>query len=472
MKRSHLLWVLLLSLAVRIPLLVTQHDAYLTGGITTSLGLVARNLLEGRGLVETTGPQEILQLDAMQHQEGRLRDIREFPDPPDQPTKPLIQRMPGYPILLALTWKLTGSYTYLPIQILQVLLSALMPLLFYDMARRLFGRSAGLAAGILGALNVPEARLAVTPLYDWWIILLVVLIAWLLIRGAERGYPARQFLMMGLAVAAGVYFRPTVLVLPLFVLAGLLPTLHRRKLLLRGALALGIPILALIPWAVRNNRIFHRPILTTTFLWPTVWEGFGEVPNSFGAYLDDRITYMQAVAGQKLIVYGTPEYDDHFRPKVIRVVASHPGFVASLWVRRLIRGLLFPENPWGIPWAENPEASFSEFQRLQGGGMGAYLMARPGTALVKLAQRLWEPFLFLLALLALVVDRSRWKEFLPLVALPVCMLAVTISLHLEGRYLLPGTQIWILFASAPLSAWLLPDKDGASSGTALPEVRA
>jgi len=468
MKRSHLLWVLLLSLSVRVPLLVTQHDAYLTGGIATSLGLVARNLLEGRGLAETTGPREILQLDELQVLEGRLRDIREFPDPPDQPTKPLIQRMPGYPVLLAVIWKLTGSYTYLPVQILQVLLSALLPLLLYDAARRLFGRSAGLAAGVLGALNVPEARLAVVPLYDWWIVLLVAFIAWLLVRAAERGYPVRDFLVMGFAVAAGVYFKATVLVLPLFVLAALLPRLRGRQVLLRGALALGIPILALVPWAVRNNQVFHRPILTGTFLWPTIWEGFGEMPNDFGARLDDRTTYLQAVADQKLLVYGTPEYDDHFRPKVIRVVASHPGFVATLWVRRLVRGLLFPGNPWGIPRVEDPEASFTRFRTTRGEGMAAYLMARPGTALVKVIQRVWEPFLLCMALLTLVVDRSRWKEFLPLVALPVFLLAVYVPLHIEGRYLLPGSQIWILFAAAPLAAWLLPDRDFSPSGTGLP----
>jgi len=471
MKRSHLLWVLLLSLSVRVPLLITQHDAYLTGGIVTSMGLVARNLLEGRGLAETTGPPEIFQLDDLQFREGRLRDIREFPNPPDQTTKPLIQRMPGYPALLALIWKVTGSYTYLPVQILQVLLSALLPLLLYDAARRLFGRSAGLASGVLGALNVPEARLSVVPLYDWWLIPLVAFIAWLLVRTATRGYPVRDFIVMGLAVAAGVYFKPTVLVLPLFVLAALLPRLPWRPVLLRGALAFGIPILALVPWAVRNDRIFHRPILTGTFLWPTIWEGFGEVPNDFGAYLDDRATYIQAVAGRKLLVYGTPEYDDHFRPKVIRVFASRPGFVASLWIRRLVRGLLFPGNPWGIPWVEDPEASFTRFQATRGGGMAAYLMARPGTALVKVAQRVWEPFLLCMAFLALVVDRSRWKEFLPLVALPVFLLAVYVPLHIEGRYLLPGTQIWILFAAAPLSAWLLPDRDLSPTGTGLPGAR-
>src|SRR2546422_3653038 len=155
-----LLLLFLLALAVRLPILVTQHDAYLSGGITTALGLVARNLLEGRGLVETTGPYELRQLYDLQRDRGRLMDIRDFPDPPDQSTKPLIQRMPGYPALLAITWKLTGDRTYLPIQVVQVLISALLPLMLYSAGRRLFGEAAGLTAGVLAALNLAVARLA------------------------------------------------------------------------------------------------------------------------------------------------------------------------------------------------------------------------------------------------------------------------------------------------------------------------
>src|SRR5262249_22145904 len=94
-----------LALSIRAPMLVYQRDAYLTGGITTSLGLVARNLLQGKGLVETTGPETILQLYDLQLSEQKLRDIEQFPDPPDSTTSPLIQRMPGYPMLLAVVWR-------------------------------------------------------------------------------------------------------------------------------------------------------------------------------------------------------------------------------------------------------------------------------------------------------------------------------------------------------------------------------
>ena len=108
MSRRAPVLLFLLALAVRLPMLFTQHDDYASGGITTAMGLVARNVLAGRGLVETTGPEEILGLYDRQQAEQRLIDIAEFPDPPDPPTKPLIQRMPGYPLFLAAVWRITG----------------------------------------------------------------------------------------------------------------------------------------------------------------------------------------------------------------------------------------------------------------------------------------------------------------------------------------------------------------------------
>src|SRR4029450_5396900 len=116
-------------------------------------------------------------------------DIEEFPDPPDQPTAPLIQRMPGYPALLALSWLVVGKYRYLPGQIPQGLLSSLLPLLLYGAGRRLFGEAPGRIAGILACLNFAEARLAVVPLYDWWILFLTGVALWLLARSMQVGFP-------------------------------------------------------------------------------------------------------------------------------------------------------------------------------------------------------------------------------------------------------------------------------------------
>ena len=56
MTRRAPILLFLLALAVRLPMLLTQHDDYASGGITTAMGLVARNLLAGRGLAEATGP--------------------------------------------------------------------------------------------------------------------------------------------------------------------------------------------------------------------------------------------------------------------------------------------------------------------------------------------------------------------------------------------------------------------------------
>ncbi len=455
MTRSRFLLLLaLLSLAVRLPMLHFLRTEYLSGGITTSLGLVARNLLEGRGLSETTGPDEILLLYDLQLDQGRLRDIAEFPDPPDQPTRPLIQRMPGYPFLLAMSFKLTGSYRYLPIQLVQILGSSLLPLLLYGAARRTFGERQGRVAGILAALNFAEIRLALVPLYDWWIIFLVGLLLWLLARSRERDYPWRSFVLMGAVLAAGTLLKSTVVVVPLFLAAAVFVMLRPWRAAPRAAALVALPLLVLFPWAARNQRVFHRFIPTNTFLWPSVWEGFGEVANPFGAVLDDRRTYLTALQENHRLVYGSPEYDDYFAEKVNSVFGSRPGFVVTLWGKRLVGGLLFPANPWGLAGIDRPEASFSTFRARTGGSPVAYLLAHPLTASLKLLQHLWDPALFFMGLLALWEMRHRWRELLPLLAFPAAFLAVTVPIHLEGRYLLPGSLVFLMLASVPLAGWL------------------
>ena len=440
--------LVLLALAVRVPLLITQHDDYASGGITTTLGLVARNLLEGRGLVETTGPDEILRLYDQQQSEARLIDIRDFPDPASQPTKPLIQRMPGYPVFLALVWRVAGDHRYLPAQAAQVLLGALLPLLLYSAGALLLGERAGFFAGAFTALAPPFAWLSVVPLYDGFVLLLAGTFVWILARSAVRGHPPGDWAWLGLIAAAGVYFKSTFLIVPLFTAAALVPGAGLKRAASRGALALGVPILALLPWVARNERTFHRPILTNTFFWATVWEGFGEVENDLGAVLDDRVTYAAVLAEHPGIPYASPEYDDLLRERVLAAVRSHPLFLGRLALRRLIRALLLPNDRWGLPAAEDPGRSYAAFRARAGGGPAAYVAAEPLAAIIKVVQWLWNPVLLCLAALGLWTRRDRWRDLLPFVGVATAFLAPAVLLHLEGRYLLPASLVWALLAAA------------------------
>lgn len=452
MTRRAPLLLFLLALAVRVPMLLTQHDDYASGGITTAMGLVARNILAGRGLVETTGPDEILRLYDRQQTEGRLIDIVEFPDPVDPPTRPLIQRMPGYPLFLASVWRVTGRQAYLPAQWLQVVLGSLLPLLLYGAARRLFGETAGIVAGTITAINPPMAWLSVVPLYDGFVLLLAGLVIWLLARAEGRGQPLADWALLGLAAAVGVYFKSTFLIVPPLVVAAAAPRLGLRRAALRGALAVGIPLLALLPWVVRNERLYDRAILTNTFFWATVWEGFGEIGNDFGAVLDDRATYAMVTAGQPEIVYASPEYDDLIRPRVLEVLKTRPGFLVRLAAHRVLRGLLLPDDRWGIPPAEGPGHSLAEFRARTGGGPLAYAAAEPLAAAVKGAQRLWSPLLLGVACLGLWMEQRRWRDLLPFLAVAAAFLLPAVLLHLEGRYLLPAALVWTLFASGITAA--------------------
>ncbi len=87
---------------------------------------------------------------------------------------------------------------------------------------------------------------------------------------------------------------------------------------------------------------------------------------------------------------------------------------------------------------------------------------------MKLLQKIWDPLRFGLALLTLAVDRNRWREFLPFLSIPAAMLAVTVPLHFEARYLLPASLVWILLAAVPVSATFFPSPPPAADDSSAP----
>lgn len=152
-------------------------------------------------------------------------------------------------------------------------------------------------------------------------------------------------------------------------------------------------------------------------------------------------------AGRPEIAYGSPEYDDLIRPRVLEVLRTRPGFLVRLAAHRLIRGLFLPGDRRGIPAAEASGHSFAAFRASTGGGPIASVAAEPLAAVVKIVQRLWNPLLLAVALLSLWLHRRRWRECLPFLGVAAAFLATAVLLHLEGRYLLPAVLVWTLPAS-------------------------
>jgi 4-amino-4-deoxy-L-arabinose transferase-like glycosyltransferase len=152
---------------------------------------------------------------------------------------------PGYPLLLAGLRAAFGP-GLLPIYLAQALLSTATVWLVAALARRLFGPGAGLAAGLLAALDPLLFVFVATPLTET---LYTFLAALFLLLAARAGGRPGAGLAAGLAAGTAALTRPVV--------AGFVPALVGWRLLRprtrAAALALGLGFcLLLAPWAARN----------------------------------------------------------------------------------------------------------------------------------------------------------------------------------------------------------------------------
>jgi len=227
--------------------------------------------------------------------------------------------------------------------------------------------------------------------------------------------------MAGVVLGLGCYFRPELLLLaPLIALASV--QWGRWQGPLRGAaIPLAVAILLLVPWTVRNADVFHRFIPVRIGIGQNLWEGMGELPNSFGAQLNDAATYQQVHAINPRLVYGTPAYDSFLESWAIRVIRRHPGFYAKLVGKRLLDATILLNNR---DWSQS------------------------------IVSKLLEPLLFVIALLTVVFTRRRFgRAHLILAAVIAATILPYLFLHFEPRYVLPASFAYLLWTA--LGAGLL-----------------
>lgn len=179
-------------------------------------------------------------------------------------------RLPGYPLLLALIFRLFGMENYSAVIALQIVLDLLSCLLLADFVRRLTASSAAaLFTLCLAALCPFTAIYSLAPLTETCTIFSIALALWTGVRFLHRpqgGAAWIDALLFGAALSAAAMLRPdgalvAVALAPALLIGSLQAVEHTRKArmaLLR--LATVCVLLAMIPfaaWTLRNWKTFH-----------------------------------------------------------------------------------------------------------------------------------------------------------------------------------------------------------------------
>ena len=176
--------------------------------------------------------------------------------------RPNVENPPLYPLAVAAAYGV-GGRGWWSVAMLQALIDAGSLLLLYLLARRLFGRTAGLLAAFMFALYPYLAGQAALLMDTSLFVLVLLAFLYALTRAADTGHAAW-------AAAAGALAAGTLLVRPtavaiLLVTPGLLALLgaDRHRILRVLGLSAAVGVLVLVPWTVRNAVQFHAFVPTS-----------------------------------------------------------------------------------------------------------------------------------------------------------------------------------------------------------------
>jgi tetratricopeptide (TPR) repeat protein len=325
---------------------------------------------------------------------------------------------PLYPLVLGGLLRLTGD-SLAAVRLFQIVLGAAACAVTASAAARLFGRSAGIACGLLLALYGPLV-LVDTQLWEEVVLLpLLVVVLWLLTLERPSPWTASA---MGAALGLAAVARPTALVLLPLVLYRLWRAAPRRKLAL--AVASLLVVVAVLPAVVAASRASDGFVFVRGFGALNVWMGNdpagGGVQNARLGGAWDRLEAEPYRHG--LLRPG--EVESYFMRKALRRAAADPlGFARTLGSKLL----------WLFQAEEVREIHSPDFFRAQSAALR------------------WLPGFGLLLPLAFCGGWSAWRERrVPWMVLGyIGLLSATVVFLVYGmRYRLPIVPGVAIFSGA------------------------
>jgi hypothetical protein len=185
---------------------------------------------------------------------------------------PSAVRPPGYPLLLAASMAIFGEYYILAIRGLQLLLGIATAGVCAVTAQRLFGPRAA-RVSLLVALFLPTLIFTTAQILTECCaaLLTAIFLHSLLLQWEQRDLQSAW--SMGWAAGVESMVRFNAAALPMFAAIAILKSGEKRTQSKRLLLALGVPVLIVLPWLIRNEVAFHGQVLYSTQTGPNAVQG-------------------------------------------------------------------------------------------------------------------------------------------------------------------------------------------------------
>lgn len=338
-RNKKIILIIIVALLIRSSFLYLFHDMNYMASATSTYGLMGKNLLEGKLFVTDTESLEMIN-DA-QSRTGKLVDLADLDITESGEDEPF-SSMPGYSVLLYLTW-LVFPQRYIYLQVVQVLLGLLCLALVYLMAKRAFGENTALLSALIYAAFIPVIIIEIAAYRDIYPLYAAVFSVYILFEVFTRN-PAskyRSYILLGALIGLLAWVREIILVLPVFLAAAVLYK-YGPKEFLKFLLTVYVTILLVFsPWIARNFMVFGEFMPGGSTMWHGMYTGFGEYPNSYNITFDDGATYRRVVDEWGYNVsYLSYEYNEILREKSMEIILGDPLWYSSIVMDRFARGMV------------------------------------------------------------------------------------------------------------------------------------
>ncbi len=182
--------------------------------------------------------------------------------------QPTLIRLPGYPLFLAAVFKFFGQDNWRAVMLVQAAIDVGSCFVLAEAARRMIGSRAAKVTFALAALCPFTANYVATGLTETVSIFLISLAILLTIIGLEEE-KLSAWALCGIVLAVAIQIRPDggwllgAIGLTILIRMWTIPG-QRRRLFKAGVVVLALALAPLVPWTIRNWRVFHifQPLVT------------------------------------------------------------------------------------------------------------------------------------------------------------------------------------------------------------------
>ncbi len=267
--------------------------------------------------------------------------------PGDFPPPVRVFRTPGYPVVLAGLFCLTGDDPpVLWARCLGALLGTLAVGAVVWLTAMLFDITTALIAGAMAAVYPGAIAMSILVLAEapFCVLMVLQVICWVAAWRCESRTRCMLFAVIaGVLAATATLVRPSwLLFTPFAVLIGLLFSGRRlRQLAIGGCMLLAL-VAGMMPWWIRNSQITGRFVPTTLRAGASLYDGLnpsatGASDMSFMTHFIDEQRRMDAAATKPLLSTFEYRLDRRLGDAAVAWARSHPSRVAQLAGIKLVR---------------------------------------------------------------------------------------------------------------------------------------